>query len=87
MDDKKYPIGTKIKYTSMPSIYYEGEVFTGLTGTIVGIVRGYPLIYLPKALSVSEYSTKERPATIQTSWNRIEKLAQKNEQLLFDFAY
>lgn len=85
MADKKYPVGTKIKYIGIHRILFEGEKFTGMIGKVVGIEEGYPLIYLPKATAVSQYSTKKRPATIQTAWCRIEKLVQKNEQLLFSF--
>ena len=81
---KKYPIGTKIRYIGLCA-YSSREDFTGMTGTIVGIVTGFPLVYLPKAVHISEHSTIERPATIQTGWNRIERLTQKGEQLLFSF--
>lgn len=83
MSDKVYPIGTKIRYKGSDGIFSK-ELF-GMTGEIVGIVRDYPLIYLPAANFVSEYSTKERPATVQTNWKNIEVLPQKNRQLLFAF--
>ena len=56
-----------------------------MVGTLVGVVRDYPLIYLPKATTTSVYSTRERPTTVQTAWDRIEKIVQKNQQLLFSF--
>ena len=85
MDDKTYPIGTKIKYIGTYNCDFGGENLTGMVGKIVGIVKNFPLVYLPEAKFKSSFSTKERPATVQTSWCRIEKLARKNQQLLFSF--
>jgi len=83
MGDKRYPIGTKIKYKGRNGIF--SKRLYGMTGKIVGIVKDFPLIYLPEANDISAYSTKERPATVQTNWKNIEMLPQKNEQLLFAF--
>ena len=83
MSDKKYPIGTKIRYKRHNGTL--SEQLYGMTGKIVGIVDGLPLIYLPAASFVSGYSTKKRPATVQTSWDTIEILVVKNQQLLFAF--
>lgn len=85
MSDKKYPIGTKIRYIGTYSSYFQGELLTGMIGMVVGTKKDFPLVYLPKAKFQSIYSTKERLVTVQTSWDRIEKLAQKNQQLLFAF--
>ena len=83
MSDKKYPIGTKIRYKKHNGTF--SEQLYGMTGKIVGIVDGLPLIYLPAASFVSGYSTKKRPATVQTGWDTIEILVVKNQQLLFAF--
>ena len=83
MDDKRYPIGTKIRYKRHNG--FLSEQLYGMTGKIVGIVNDFPLIYLPAASFVSEYSTKKRPATVQTNWDTIELLVVKNQQLLFAF--
>lgn len=83
MSDKKYPIGTKIRYKRHNGTL--SEQLYGMTGKIVGIVGNFPLIYLPAASFVSEYSTKKRLATVQTSWDTIEPLVVKNQQLLFSF--
>lgn len=83
MVEKKYPIGTKIRYKRLDG--FLSERLYGMTGKIVGIVGNFPLIYLPTANFVSAYSTKECPVTVQTSWDSLEILLQKNEQLLFSF--
>lgn len=80
---KKYPIGTKIRYIGEGNI--RGWWERGWTGTIVGIVGGSPLIFLPQSTFESEYSTAICKATVQTSWSNIE-LA-RPQQLMFDFMY
>lgn len=82
MVDKVYPIGTKIRYISSSNGLWWRK---GWEGTIVGIVDDFPLIYLPKSIFVSDYSTTECPATVQTSWDAIECVIQPNQQLLFAF--
>ncbi len=87
MATKKYPIGTKIRFIGdskrKPNEFmYEDD---GLTGKIVGIEQGYPLIFLPESEYISVFSTKKRPATVQCDWYQIEPLVVKGEQLLFSF--
>ena len=82
---EEYPIGTKIRYIGTYNFDFFGEPLTGMVGRVVDFIQFYPLVYLPGAKFKSVYSTKERPATVQTSWNRIEKLVRKNQQLLFSF--
>ncbi len=83
MADKTYPIGTKIRYKRRNG-FLSKELYD-MTGKIVGMVGNFPLIYLPASNFVSEYSTEERPATVQTSWDTLELLAVKGQQLLFAF--
>ena len=82
MADKKYSIGTKIRYTGNSDGNWWRD---GWEGTIVGIVNDFPLIYLPKSTFISSYSTTECRVTAQTSWGAIERVIQKNQQLLFSF--
>ena len=82
MATKKYPIGTKIRYIGDSNGNWWRD---GWTGTIVGIMNDFPLIYLPKSTFVSSYSTMECCVTVQTSWDAIERVVQKNQQLLFSF--
>ena len=82
MSDKKYPIGTKIRYTGKSNGNWWRD---GWEGTIVGIVNNFPLIYLPKSTFSSDYSTIECRATVQTSWGAIERVIQPNQQMLFSF--
>ena len=83
MSKKVYPVGTKIRYKRHSG--FCSEELHGMTGKVIAVVGGFPLIYLPKANFVSEYSTKERPATVQTNWDAIEPLVVKNQQLEFAF--
>ena len=83
MSDKKYPIGTKIRYKRHNGTF--SEQLYGMTGKIVGIVDGLPLIYLPAASFVSGYSTKKRPATVQTGWDAIEILVVKEPTTIICF--
>ncbi len=82
MSDTKYPIGTKIRYRGGNN----GSCWKhGWEGVIVGMERGFPLIYLPQSTFESQYSTVECRVTVQTNWNHLEILPQKNQQLLFSF--
>jgi len=81
---EKYPIGTKIKYVGCGG---NGEDVSKV-GKIVGYnLYNDPIIYLPTSNHISYYSTKTVPASWECIWNSIEILPQKNQQLLFDFAY
>ena len=86
MNDKKYSIGTKIRFLN-------SEFDTGMVGTIVGY-WGFgdenPAIYLPTADKHIKY--KCYPIllggirfTWKCHWNELEILVQKNQQLLFNF--
>jgi len=79
---EKYPIGTKIRYTHK-------TVDTNKTGTIVGYSGNTPFIYLPEAdkhIIFFRYPTFNGiKVTRCCDWGNIEKLPQKNEQLLFEF--
>ena len=79
MADKTYPIGTKIKFIS------DYSDCNNKIGKIVDIIHGHPLIYIPESKEISQYATKERPATVQTGWWNIERIIIKNQQLLFAF--
>ena len=79
---KKYPVGTKIRYINGENSWHD---FYEKKGTIVNIIRGYPLIYLPDSVEHSCFSTIDTPATIQCRWYEIEPLIIKNQQLLFSF--
>jgi hypothetical protein len=80
MADKKYPIGTKIRFLSGCC-----EKGRGKEGEIVKIAKGYPVILIPECTCLSEFSTRKCPASVQTGWWNIEKIVQKNQQLLFSF--
>jgi len=86
MNDKKYPIGTKIRF-----LYKEAD--TNKIGTIVAISSwGNPVIFLPTAekhISGGNYP-KLRNGTKYSwkcTWYEIEKVAEKNQQLYFDSIY
>ena len=79
MKNRKYPIGTLIKYTG-----HWGNC-KDKVGRIVNIIYGVPLIYLPESQHVSIFSTKEIPATVQCGWDEIELAYKKGQQLLFSF--
>lgn len=85
----KYPIGTKIKFIGLQSMCgYKGPVVRdiGKIGKIVGYDKyGYPLIFLPESMHVSRFSTPQIHVTWQTTWDSIEVLSPKNQQLLFSF--
>lgn len=82
MSNKKYPIGTKIRYIGKSNGNWWRK---GWTGTLVGTVNNFPLIYLPKSTFTSDFSTIECRVTVQTNWDIIEPLIVKNQQLLFAF--
>lgn len=77
---KKYSVGTKIKTKHLCC-----KLGSGKEGKIVKIVRGFPVLFVPECDCVSQYSTSQCPASVQTSWYNLEKLVQKGEQLLFSF--
>jgi hypothetical protein len=74
----RLPIGTKIKFISKYGDCY------GKVGTIVRIVSGYPVVYLPESTWFSCFSTKTCPATVQCEWDDIKPI-NTNKQMLFDF--
>jgi len=76
----KYPIGTKIIY--MPCI----DIVTvaalkdiGKQGTVIEYCGCQVNIFLPTSLKMSK--------TWRTVWGHIKPLVQKNQQLVFSFAY
>jgi len=83
MNDKKYPIGTKIRFLH--------HFDFGKIGTIVGLrSNGKPIIFLPTAdkHSIDNYYPTLSDGTKFTwkcSWHEIEPL--KNVQLLFSFMH
>ena len=83
--DKKYPIGTKIRFINK-------TIDTNKTGTIVGLRpgSGRPVVFLPTAekhIIENRYPTLSGGTkfTWKCGWDEIELLVQKNEQLLFSF--
>ena len=84
MSVKKYPIGTTIRFI-------HPRLDTGLTGTIVGFTfNGRPDIFLP--MSDKHIKDNRHPVlpngvkfTWYCSWNEIEILVVKGQQLLFSF--
>ena len=83
MNSNVYPVGTRIKFT------YEYED-TGKIGTIVNINSYGVDIYLPtgdKHIQRNYYPTLNDGTkfTWHTQWQCLELVAQKGEQLLFDF--
>ena len=82
--DKKWPIGTKIRFIHR-------TLDTGKIGKIVAYHGGNPTVYLPTAEKHIKYNRcsiyKGVKITWHCGWDDIEILAVKNQQLLFDFAY
>ena len=84
MSVKKYPIGTKIRFI-------HPRIDTGLTGTIVGFTfNGRPDIFLPMAdkhIKNNYHPTLDDGTkfTWHCSWNEIEPISVKGQQLLFSF--
>ena len=84
MTAKKYPIGTKIRFIHK-------SLDTGLKGTIVGLsLGGKPDIFLPMAdkhIKDNYYPTLDDGTkfTWHCSWNEIERISIKGQQLLFSF--
>lgn len=82
---EKYPIGTRIRFTN-------SSLDTNKIGTIVAYrINDLPIVYLPTAYKhiINNYYPVLSDGTKFTwkcGWNEVEKLPQKNEQLLFDFA-
>ena len=84
---EKYPIGTRIKYI-LNSCYASecAKEDIGKVGKIVGFTcYNYPIIFLSGSTHVSQFSTKQRPASWSAGWCSVEVLPQKNQQLLFAF--
>ena len=84
---KKYPVGTRIRYIKdSPYANRQAKEDIGKVGKIVGFTRyNYPIILLSGSTHVSQFSTKQRPASWSAGWCSIEVLSQKNQQLLFSF--
>jgi len=97
IDAKIYPAGTKIRYIGSAKVINSAKKDIGKCGVIVehrncncpnNIDGKCPNIYLPESRYVSSlYSTPGKPVTWATGWDKIKILPQKNQQLLFDFAY
>ena len=75
MNDKKYPIGTKIKYIG----YCEN--CKNKIGEIIKVRENNCTIILPK----STCSMMKRLGRVTCSWSDIELAVRKNQQLLFAF--
>ena len=74
MSDKKYPIGTKVKYIG------GCKSCGGHTGKVIQVYENVCRITLPHS-SCSGASG----GSITCVWSDIERLIKKNEQLLFAF--
>jgi len=86
MSDKKYPIGTMVKYLGEVDPNDAAQKDIGKAGKIVGWHNGnYPVIFLPNSTHISRYSTMKVAASWGCSWYALEILLQKNQQLLFAF--
>ena len=83
----KYPIGTKIRWIlEMRFANSLAKKDVGKTGVIVGYDKmDCPFIFLPESTHLSSNSTQAIPVSWWTSWNTVEILSQKNQQLLFAF--
>lgn len=87
MEAKKYPIGTRVRYVESDPTHAASKDI-GKIGKIVGYhEHDWPIIFLPKSEHISRYSESSKLASWATGWESIEILSQKNQQLLFDFAY
>jgi len=83
--NKKYPIGTKVRFV----FPYED---TDKIGIIVGYHGSNPIIYIPTADKHIERNQHPilddgTPFTWYCRWQDIEILVEKNQQLLFAFMY
>lgn len=85
--EKKYPIGTKVKYVGCSTQNSEIAKDVGKVGKVVGYHWHNPIIFLSESKHMSCYSTEQTPASWETGWCALKILPQKNQQLLFDFAY
>lgn len=85
--DKKYPIGTKIKFTLDERFAnHLAKKDIGKTGKIVGYNKGGSVfIFLPESTHSASNSTLSRPISWWANWKDIEILSQKNQQLIFSF--
>jgi len=80
MGNKRYPVGTKIMYMpNADNVCFTARGDIGKQGTVVKDLGYQVRIHLP----TSSKSSK----TWRTLWKNMVLLPQKNEQLLFDFAY
>lgn len=78
MDDRKYPIGTKIIYKpNTTSVNSEARKDIGKQGTVIANLGNQVKIHLP--------TSEKRNKTWQTSWKNIKPILVKNQQLLFSF--
>lgn len=84
---EKYPIGTKIKWTLSKHLANDmAEKDIGKIGTIVGYDKhNCPFIYLFGSKHLTSNSTQDIPISWWSSWQDIEILVSKNQQLLFSF--
>ena len=73
----KYPIGIKIKFI-------HPDLDTGLAGTFVGCMSGYPLVFLPKSPTKPAVRNGFK-YTWMCEYKDFEVLVRKNQQLLFSF--
>ena len=87
MDNEKYPIGTKIKWTLDKCFANDlAKKDIGKTGKIAGYdKKGNLFIFLPESTHFASNSTQTCPISWWASWDCIEILVCKNQQLLFSF--
>lgn len=79
MNDKIYPIGTKIKFISHKEMCLQAQQDDGKIGEIISKTSYSVRIFLPD--SVKGHNC----GFWNTEWKNIKPLIQKNQQLLFSF--
>lgn len=84
---EKYPIGTKIRWVLNKTFANDlAKKDIGKVGKIVGYNKqNQPSIFLPESIHLASNSTQAVPISWWSSWEDIEILYQKNNQLLFSF--
>ncbi len=73
MDDKKYPIGTKVIYNPPYNLYITDEGYRNKVGIITANPHVFPLCEFPDGRS------------IVTAWRSLTPVKIKGQQLLFSF--
>lgn len=85
MNDKKYPVGTKIIFIAKPSYDKTARDDDGKIGTVMYDHDVMVDIFIPGSKNNKFTSGRTPKVTWHVSWEDIKPL--KNQQLLFDFAY